>query len=41
MTFYQAFPLYVLPVLLAGGGWLYALMTRREIREKYRQHHAK
>jgi hypothetical protein len=40
MTFYQFFALYALPVLLAAGGWFYALLTRKEFREK-RQHHAK
>jgi hypothetical protein len=41
MTFYQFFALYALPVLLAAGGWLYAVLSRRELREKYRHHHAK
>ena len=40
-TFYQYFALYGLPVLLAVGGWIYAISTRREFREKYKQHHAK
>jgi hypothetical protein len=26
MTFYQFFALYALPVLLAAGGWLYAVV---------------
>jgi len=41
MTFYQFFALYALPVLLAGGGWVYAVISRREIREKHRHHPAK
>jgi hypothetical protein len=40
MTFYQFFALYALPVLLAGGGWFYAVLSRRELREKYPRHHA-
>jgi hypothetical protein len=40
MTFYQFFALYGLPVLLAGGGWVYALLSRKDLREKYRHHHA-
>jgi hypothetical protein len=42
MTFYQFFALYVLPVLLAAGGWFYAVSSRKELRDKYHHHnHAK
>ncbi|MGY3359778.1 hypothetical protein ACVWZK_006441 [Bradyrhizobium sp. GM0.4] len=41
MTFYQFFALYALPVLLAAGGWSYAVLSRREMREKHRHNHAK
>jgi hypothetical protein len=30
MTFYQFFALYALPVLLAGGGLFYAVVTQRD-----------
>lgn len=36
MTFYQFFALYALPVILAGGGLLYAILSRRELRERHR-----
>jgi hypothetical protein len=38
-TFYQFFALYGLPVLLAAGGWFYAVILRREIRARHPHHH--
>jgi hypothetical protein len=38
MTLYEFFALYAPPVFLGVGGWIYALLARRTLREKYRQH---
>ncbi len=36
MTFVQIYAFYLLPVLLATGGWLYAFRARRALENKHR-----